>query len=137
MGGRGASSGVSDKGKPYGSEYTTLYQSGNIKFIQSNSGNATAPFETMTKGRVYVTINNSVEPKYITYHDNNNKRVKQIDLSGSPHKVIRQGKPVYLKPPHTHKGYIHGENGTSKLSAEEKRMVDTVTKIWYNKKSKK
>nr|DAT41073.1 MAG TPA: hypothetical protein [Caudoviricetes sp.] len=24
MGGRGASSGVSDKGKPYGSEYTTL-----------------------------------------------------------------------------------------------------------------
>ena len=42
MGGRGASSGVSDKGKPYGSEYTTLYQSGNIKFIQSNSGNATA-----------------------------------------------------------------------------------------------
>jgi len=51
--------------------------------------------------------------------------------------VIRQGKPVYLKPPHTHKGYIHGENGTSKLSAEEKRMVDTVTKIWYNKKSKK
>ena len=32
MGGRGASSGLSDKGKKYGSEYTTLHQSGNIKF---------------------------------------------------------------------------------------------------------
>ena len=28
MGGRGSSSGISVKGKPYGSEYTTLYQSG-------------------------------------------------------------------------------------------------------------
>lgn len=109
MGGRGASSGVSDKGKPYGSEYTTLYQSGNIKFIQSNSGNATAPFETMTKGRVYVTINNSGEPKYITYHDKHNGRFKQIDISGPSHKVKQKGKIITLKTPHTHKGYIHGE----------------------------
>lgn len=34
MGGRGASSGVSDSGKPYGSEYNTVYQSGNIKFVK-------------------------------------------------------------------------------------------------------
>ena len=30
FGGRGASSGLSDKGKKYGSEYKTLYQTGNI-----------------------------------------------------------------------------------------------------------
>ena len=81
MGGRGSSSGVSRDGKPYGSEFKTLYQSGNIKFIKSNSGNATAPFETMTKGRVYVTVNNSGEPKYITYHDKHNKRFNRADFS--------------------------------------------------------
>lgn len=119
MGGRGASSGISEKGKKYGSEYTTLYQSGNIKFIKSNSGNATAPFETMTKGRVYVTINNRDEPKYITYHDKNNNRFKQIDLSGSAHKIKRQGKVIIIKTPHTHKGYVHDEKGTFTLSQKE------------------
>lgn len=57
MGGRGASSGVSVKGKAYGTEYATLYQSGNIKFVRYNDGAATAPMETKTKGRVYVTVN--------------------------------------------------------------------------------
>lgn len=51
MGGRGASSGVSENGKPYGSEYTTVYQSGNIKFVkQTNASNAKTPMETMTRG---------------------------------------------------------------------------------------
>ena len=57
MGGRGSSSGMSDSGKKYGTEYTTLYQSGNIKFVRYKNGSATAPVETMTKGRVYVTVN--------------------------------------------------------------------------------
>ena len=38
MGGRGSSSGMSDKGKPYGTEYETLYQSGNIKYVRYNNG---------------------------------------------------------------------------------------------------
>ena len=137
MGGRGSSSGVSRDGKPYGSEFKTLYQSGNIKFIQSNSGNATAPFETMTKGRVYVTVNNSGEPKYITYHDKHNKRFKQIDLSGSAHKVNRQGKIITLKTPHTHKGYTHDEKGTFELSPKEIKMVDRAIKVWHNRIIKK
>lgn len=63
MGGRGASSGMSyDKyGNPkhkYGTEYSTIYQSGNIKFVKYNmSGATTAPLETMTSGRVYATVN--------------------------------------------------------------------------------
>lgn len=36
MGGRGASSGMSDKGKTYGTEYKTLHSDGNIKFVQYN-----------------------------------------------------------------------------------------------------
>lgn len=58
MGGRGASSGMSVKGKLYGTEYRSLLTVGNIKFIKKNDGNVTAPLETMTKGRVYVTLNN-------------------------------------------------------------------------------
>lgn len=47
MGGRGASSGVSDKGKRYGTEYTTLAQFGETKVIKINGNNSlTAPMET-------------------------------------------------------------------------------------------
>ena len=66
MGGRGFSSGISDKGKKYGTEYHTVYQSGNIKFIKINEGAATAQMETMTKGRVYVKLDNKDNPKFIS-----------------------------------------------------------------------
>ncbi|MBR0315971.1 MAG: hypothetical protein IJQ99_03820 [Synergistaceae bacterium] len=36
MGSRGASSGISIKGKIYGTEYTTLLQHDNIKFVRYN-----------------------------------------------------------------------------------------------------
>ena len=36
MGGRGASSGISKAGKVYGTEYNTIYQVENIKFIVQN-----------------------------------------------------------------------------------------------------
>jgi hypothetical protein len=132
MGGRGSSSGISDKGKRYGTEYTTLYKSGNIKFVRYNDSTAAkAPMETMTKGRIYVTVNNEDELKYITYHDKNNKRFKQIDISGKEHPV--NGKYIL---PHTHKGYEHGEKGTFELSEKEEKMVDRVKKTWYNKTNK-
>lgn len=38
--------------------------------------------------------------------------------------------------PHTHHGYNHNENdsqkGAAKLTAEERKMVERVRKIWYN-----
>lgn len=111
MGGRGASSGISDKGKVYGTEYTTLHQSGNIKFVKYNGGSATAPMETMTKGRVYVTVNYNNSLKSITYYDKHNKRFKQIDIGGKKHLV--NGKYIL---PHTHKGYEHDNKGTFALS---------------------
>lgn len=78
MGGRGSSSGMSDK--PYGTEYETLYQSGNIKFVRYKNGAATTPAETMTNGRVYVTVNARDKIKSITYYDKHNKHFKQIDM---------------------------------------------------------
>ncbi len=127
MGGRGASSGLSDKGKKYGSEYTTLHESGNIKFVQYNDAtSAKTPQETMTRGRVYVTVNEENRLVSITYYDNVNKRRKQIDLEKA-HKGIK---------PHTHHGYNHNESdsqkGAAKLTTEERKMVERVRKIWYN-----
>lgn len=119
------------KGKPYGSEYTALYQSGNIKFVRYNdSKSAKTPMETMTRGRVYVTINAKGNLAAITYYDKANRRTKQIDLD-KPHMGIS---------PHAHHGYKHSENDTAKgyarLTPEEKRMVDRVRRIWQNRHSK-
>jgi len=127
VGGRGASSGMSDNGKPYGTEYKTLLTIGNIKFVQRINDSAAAPLETMTKGRVYVTVNAANEPKYISYYDRANKRTKTIDLD-KPHKGIS---------PHVHHGYEHNENdgpkGATGLSTKERKMVDNILKKWYNK----
>ena len=86
--------------------------------------------ETMTKGRIYVTVNNNGELSSITYYDNNGKRTKQIDLL-KEHKGIK---------PHIHHGYIHNENdskkGAGKLTTKERELVDIVQNIWYNKNRK-
>lgn len=129
MGGRGASSGASDKEKPYGSEYYTVYQSGNIKFVkQTDASNAKSPMETMTKGRIYVTLGKNNEPKSIILYSNDGLREKQIDITGKPHTV--NGKPLL---PHTHEGYVHDENGTRDLTKEERKLVEKVKKIWKNR----
>ena len=130
MGGRGSASGMSDKGEKYGTEYTTLYQSGNLKFVRYNSGSATSPMETMTKGRIYVTVNAKDIIKSITYYDKNQKRYKQIDI-GHPHKVKEKS-----IDPHAHKGYEHAEKGTFDISPREAKMIERVKKTWYHYKSR-
>ena len=129
MGGRGASSGMSDYGNKYGSQYKTLLQSGNIKFVQKNSRTSETLMETMTKGRVYVTVGGN-DLLQVVYFDRSMKRSKTIDLSHT-----HDG-----KNPHTHHGYNHNENDSAKgyanLTTEEKKMVERVKKIWYNRHSK-
>ncbi len=127
MGGRGASSGISVSGKRYGTEYHSILKVGNIKFVTINAGAVTAPMETMTRGRVYVTIDEKKNQiKHITYYDNQNKRTKQIDLYPA-HKGMN---------PHTHHGYLHnekdGKKGAGNPTKEEKRMIEHVKSIWYN-----
>lgn len=130
MGSRGASSGFSESGKPYGSEYKTLLKTGNIKFIRNVEGSASAPLETMTKGRVYATVNAANEVRYISYYDSTNKRTKTIDL----------GKPHNGMSPHVHHGYEHAERdgpkGATGLSAKERKMVEFILKTWYNRNGK-
>ena len=132
MGGRGASSGTSEKGKKYGTEYSTVYQSGNIKFVKYNdSKSAKPPMETMTNGRVYVTVNDRNELKNITYYDKSGKLTRQIDLKGKTHEV--NGVSII---PHTHKGYEHAKKGTVEVKPKDLKMIDRVTKTWeyYNRR---
>lgn len=127
MGGRGASSGISANGKPYGTEYKSLLTAGNIKFVVKLEGSVTAPMETMTSNRVYVTIDAEGKPKYISYYDRDNKRRKQIDLT-RPHNGVL---------PHTHHGYNHNEGDTSKgfahLDSKETQMVEHINDLWRDK----
>ena len=124
MGGRGASSGISKYGNKYGTQYRTVLEEGNIKFVTKVNRQSETLMETMTRGRVYVTVGGEELLKVI-YFDNDNKRVKEINLDHS-HEGMR---------PHVHHGYEHAENdgpkGGSLLTPDEKRMVDRVTKMWY------
>jgi hypothetical protein len=135
MGGRGASSGKYKwKGAwhTYGDEYNTVYQYRNIKFVKPKEGSATAPMETKTQGRVYVTLGSNGKPKYISYYAGSGNRRKQIDLSGPSHKVNDE----ILNPPHTHNGFVHSEFGTHKPNKREQNMIDRVLRIWNNHNSK-
>lgn len=128
MGGRGASSGMSEKGKPYGSEFRTLLKAGNIKFVKQNAAlNAKDPLETMTKGRIYATINDEGKINAISHYGADGKRVKTINLLNSHEQ---------FKGVHTHIGYYHDEGGTRALTADEKKLVAFVKKAWYNRHSK-
>lgn len=131
MGGCGASSGMSKYGNAYGSQYHTLYQSGNIKFVAKNGRDAETLMETMTPGRVYVTVGGEDELQSIVYFDEKNMRAKQIDLA-HPHKQLQ---------PHTHHGYFHQEYDPSEsrlgLSPKEAKMVERVRRSWENRNSRR
>ena len=50
FGGRGASSGISEKGNAYGTQYKILLEYENIKFVTNAGKNYEALMETMTNG---------------------------------------------------------------------------------------
>lgn len=130
LGGRGASSGISGKGNDYGTQYSTVLKSGNIKFVTKNARQSETLMETMTKNRVYVTVGGN-DLLQIIYFDKDNKRRKVIDLSHT-----HNG-----DNPHTHHGYEHNENdgpkGATRLTDKEKKMVERVKRLWYNRADSK
>ena len=129
MVGRGASMGMSKRGNKYGSQYRTILQSGNIKFVEPRPGATESLLETMTKGRVYVLVG-SKGLKNITYFDKTLKKTKRIDLDHS-HKGLK---------PHVQHGYYSNEidikngvkKGATKLTPQETKMVARVKQLWDN-----
>ena len=130
MGGRGASSGISKKGNPYGSQYRTVAKGSNIKIVEATDDNVESLLETMTRGRVYGLVNSKGNLGTIVYFDNDGKRTKRIDLDHSHKKMM----------PHTQHGYLNegydGKKGASRLTPEEKLMVERVSKLWDNRNGK-
>lgn len=91
----------------YDDEYHQIFTSGNIKFIAMNNKDAsiTAPQGTMTRGRVYVTVDEKKgTTAYITYYDNDLKTYKSIDRL-TPHSGVL---------PHVHHGLDHRKNDQPK-----------------------
>lgn len=129
MGGRGSSSGMSvDKhGNPknkYGTQYYTVLESGNIKFVTKNTHNSEALMETMTSGRIYVEVGGN-DLLRIIFFDENNKR----------NHVIERDKRSDLW--HAHNGYYHSEKSDSKhdpLDDDDKKILAEVQTLWYNKR---
>ena len=124
MGGRGASSGMSDKGKLYGSQYHTILKDGNIKFVSKVSRQSETLMETMTAGRVYVEVGGKDLLRIISF-DENNKRNRVIERDK------RTGKW------HVHSGYFHAENGTSRhelLNDGDKKLLAKAQAVWHNHK---
>ena len=121
MGGRGASSGLSAKGKPYGSQYRSVLESGDFKFVTKNTRESETLMETMTPGRVYVEVGGN-DLLRIVFFDKDNKR----------NHVIERDKRT--DEWHTHKGYLHAEYGTAQhepLSDDDKRTLAEVKRLWY------
>lgn len=128
FGSRGVSSGTSKKKIVYGTEYTTLYHKGRVKYVKYNDSNsAKSPMETKTKGRIYATIDKNNKIRYVTFYDSQGMRKKQIDVEGKAHAI--NGKKVL---PHVHLGYEHSEKGTRELTKTEQNIVNKIIKEWYN-----
>lgn len=126
MGGRGSSSGFSfDKnGKPknkYGSQYHTVLENGEIKFVTKNTRDSETLMETMTAGRVYVEVGGN-DILRIVFFDKGNKR----------NHVIERDKRT--DEWHTHNGYYHSEYGKSQhepLNDDDKRILENIKNLWY------
>ena len=123
MGGRGSSSGMSDKGRPYGNQYHSLYEYENIKFVSNIGKNYEPLMETRTEGRVYVQVGGN-DIIRIVFMDGQNKR----------NKVIEQDKRS--KEWHVHHGYFHTENSEKEhepLSAQDRQYLEKIKRIWHNR----
>ena len=122
MGGRGASSGQSNHGNPYGSQYHTVLEDGEIKFVAKNKRQSETLMETMIPGRIYVETGGNDLLRVVSF-DENNKRNRVIERSKQTGEW------------HVHEGYFHSENGErhGELTAEDRNLIDRITRKWYNR----
>lgn len=127
MGGRGSSSGFSidRNGEPqnkYGSQYHTVHEFENIKFVEKKPDAKEALMETMTPGRIYAQVGGT-DLIRIVLMDGDNKRYKTIELDK------RTGKW------HVHYGYFHSENSDivhNDLTESDNKLLEKVKRKWYN-----
>lgn len=123
MGGRGASSGVSKKGRTYGTQYHMVLEVDNIKFVAKETRQSETLMETMTKGRIYVETGGD-----------DLLRIVQFDEDNKRNYVIERDKRSDLW--HVHKGYEHteySEKHWDPLTESDKELLAKVQRLWYNR----
>lgn len=148
MGGRGAASGMSAYGNPYGSQYHTLLEDGNIKFVTKNTRQSEALMESQTPGRIYAVIGGTgadAKVIYIMIIGPNGERVTQIDVDKHMHdKEIRHPHHGYFHDEQDPGGAIHGKKPKGKakkaaakaarpkisISAEERALMAYILTRW-------
>lgn len=128
MGSRGASAGIADNGKRYGTEFTAKAQFGEVKFVVANQKNVTPPMETMTKGRIYATLDKDGDIKHITYYDTEGDKVRQVDLKGKAHNGVN--------PPHTHNGYEHDGGFYPGITERDQKKIESIIEWWKRNRKK-
>ena len=120
MGGRGASSGKSKKGNEYGSQYHTVLQDGDIKFVTKNSRSSEPLMETMTPGRVYVETGGDDLLRVISFDEENKRnRVLERDKRNDSW--------------HVHSGYYHSEYGSDQhgeLNQSDQELLAKIKDLW-------
>lgn len=135
MGGRGSRFGrYTWRGEDheYGDEFETIFEADSIKFIKPRgTGSVHTPMETRTRGRIYAVIGAQRQVKSIILFGDDGRRTAQIDVSGRPH--LLNGNETL---PHTHLGYVHDENGTRAPTQEEQALIDKITQLWHNWRSR-
>lgn len=125
MGGRGASIGISIAGNTYGTQYRTVLEKDEIKFVEKVSRGSEALMETMTQGRIYVHVGGDDLLRIVLFSEDNKRN-----------RVIEYEKRT--KTWHVHVGYLHSENSEEaheKLKEKDVRLVEKVIKLWNNRKA--
>lgn len=124
MGGRGSRSGISKY--KYGENFNLLFQYNNIKFVRDNKkSSSSSPIESMTKHRVYVSVDRNNNLRTVSFMDKDGERYKRIDLKGNAH--IQNGERI--STPHVQFGKERAYF-TRKLSKKEKRLIYKINKVW-------
>lgn len=118
MGGRGAKSGLDNKGNKMYETFTTLKEiGGGIKIVKgANKSINYNPAESNTPNRIYAVVTEKGVLKSITFHDKNGMLKKQIDFN---HYHKRRDRKI-----HVHNGYEHDDrNVRHDLTKREKRVI--------------
>lgn len=126
MGGRGAASGMSadrhgNRKNIYGSQYRTVLQDDNIKFVTKNDRGSETLMETMTPGRIYVETGGNDILRIIFFGEDNRRN-----------HVIERNKRTGEW--HAHNGYHHSEYSESRhdpLNDDDKIVLAKVKSLWY------
>lgn len=108
-------------------DFESLAQFGNIKVVRSIDRTLRAPRVARTKGRVYATIDNTGDIRYITFYNSEGEKKKQIDVKGRSHNGVGV--------PHTHEGLDH-DAGFHEPSNKEQEVIDKALSSWARTRKK-